>query len=263
MSGRDAAVDDWDQHWADFGAVAEMGPSLKYRRRLIFRALGIGAPNDSGRILEIGSGTGDFAEEFCRRYPGFRYLGLDLSRVGVEISSRRVPGARFLQRDLLRDAALDAPLDFGATHAVCSEVLEHLDEPAVLLRNAASYMGRACKLVVTVPGGPMNAYYKHLGHRRHYSPLEISELLNSCGFRVEQAYGVGFPFFNVFRLLLTLRGERLMDSVTGPPSAIALFAMWLFGVLFRFDLRRWGWQTVVVARYTGADGSLTLAAESG
>jgi SAM-dependent methyltransferase len=204
---------------------------------------------ESARLLEIGSGTGEFAEVLCGRYPELRYLGLDLSRVGVEVSSRRVPAARFLQRDLLQPAASTDGLDFGATHAVCSEVLEHLEDPALLLRNAASYMSPGCKVVVTVPGGGMNAFYKHIGHRRHYSAREMSELLENSGFRVEKASDAGFPFFNVLRLILVWRGEEMIKTLSGPPSWSARWAMKVFDVLFRFNLMRWGWQTVVVARY--------------
>jgi len=127
-----AGADDWDQHWAEFDSAAEAGPTPKYRRRLIFSILEADPPT---RLLEIGSGTGEFAQDFCGRYPTSGYLGLELSRTGVESSSRRVPGAHFVQRDLLQSIESGEGLDFAATHAVCSEVLEHLDMPSELLVN--------------------------------------------------------------------------------------------------------------------------------
>jgi SAM-dependent methyltransferase len=249
----ESSADDWDQHWAEFGAAAELGPTPKYRRHIIFRLLQINAQEKSARMLEIGSGTGEFAEEFCRRYPGIRYLGLELSRIGVEFSSRRVPKVLFLQRDLLQPAESDEFLDFGATYAVCSEVLEHVDEPRVLLRNASRYMAPGCKLIVTVPGGPMNAFYRHIGHRRHYTSRELRELLRTEEFEIEQTYSAGFPFFNLFQLVITWRGDKLAGSIAGPPSRVVRFGMWLFDALFRFNLMRWGWQTIAVARYRGAE----------
>ena len=188
-------ADDWDQHWAEFGAAAEAGPTPKYRRRIILSILSADPPK---RLLEIGSGTGEFAEHFCARYPSSEYLGLELSRTGVEFSSHRVPGARFIQRDLLHPANLVSDLDFAATHAVCSEVLEHVDTPSTLLANAASYMAPGCKLIVTVPGGPMSVFYRRIGHRRHYTSREIAPILESAGFQVEKSYEAGFPFFNRF-----------------------------------------------------------------
>ena len=244
-------ADDWDQHWDQFGAVAEIGPTPKYRRRLIFKLLSMPADNQSARVLEIGSGTGEFAEEFMRRRPRSNYLGLELSSVGVEISKRRVPGANFLRRDLLQAPDSDAFLGFGATHAICSEVLEHLEKPARLIESASQYMAPGCRLIVTVPGGPMNAFYKHIGHRRHYSPQELRGLLESAGFQVDRTYGAGFPFFNLFRLFITLRGEKFIASVSGPPSAVVRGASAALDGLFHLNLMHWGWQTIAVAKYRG------------
>ena len=243
-------ADNWDQHWHEFGAAAELGPTPKYRRRLIWKLLSINGEGESVRMLEIGSGTGEFAAEFCARYPRSKFLGLELSQTAIEIASRHAPFAEFRQRDLLLPAGTSDVIDFRATHALCSEVLEHLEEPPNLLRNAAAYMQPGCKLITTVPGGPMNTFYRHIGHRRHYNPDELKQLLERAGFQVERVYGAGFPFFNLFRIFLTLRGEKLINSVTGPPSAPLKFAMVLSDFLFRFNLMRWGWQTVAIARWT-------------
>src|SRR5215475_6582982 len=207
-------ADNWDRHWQEFGVAAELGPTPKYRRRLIWKLLGIGGQGESVRMLEVGSGTGEFAAEFCARYPRSKFLGLELSQIGVAFASRRVSSAEFRQRDLLLPARTEDVIDFHATHAVCSEVLEHLEEPVKLLYNAAAYMQPGCRLIATVPGGPMNAFYRHIGHRRHYNPDELKQLLETAGFQLERVYGAGFPFFNLFRLFLTLRGEKLMKSVT-------------------------------------------------
>jgi SAM-dependent methyltransferase len=250
-----ASADDWDQHWQQIGVSSEKGPAPKYRRRIIFGLMRINAQDESVRMLEIGSGTGEFAEEFCQRYPRAQYVGLELSRMGVEISARKVPTATFLQRDLLQPGEPHDELNFSATHALCSEVLEHVDEPVVLLRNASRYLAPGCKVIVTVPGGPMNAFYKHIGHRRHYTPQELSQVVEQAGFRVERLYSPGFPFFNLFRLFLIWRGEKLIKDVTGDPSLLVRFGMGVFDLLFRLNLMHWGWQTVAIARYTGNEGS--------
>src|ERR1035438_6630240 len=88
------SVDDWNQHWTDFSASTELGPTPKYRRRIVFRLLDGIANDHSVRMLEIGSGTGEFAVEFCRRFPRSSFLGLELSAVGVEASNRHGVAAR-------------------------------------------------------------------------------------------------------------------------------------------------------------------------
>jgi hypothetical protein len=78
----------------------------------------------------------------------------------------------------------------------------------------------------------------------------LRKLLKSCGFEVEICYGAGFPFFNLYRLLLTMRGDRLIGDVSGPPSLVVRLGTAVFDRLFRLNfIRRWGWQTVAVARY--------------
>lgn len=253
MGTREAEIDNWDAHWEEFGAAAELGPTPKYRRRMILQLLGIGERESSARVLEIGSGTGELAAALLNRNPRMQYLGLELSRRGVEESSRKVPSATFLQRDLLQGSTESEDLRFSATHLVCSEVLEHLDDPKLLLRNASKYMAPGCRAIFTVPGGPMCAFYERIGHRRHYSPGEFSDLLESSGFDVERAFGAGWPFFNLFRRLITWRGDKLTRSVSGPPSATLRFGMAIFDQLFRLNLMRWGWQTIVIGRFRGLD----------
>jgi SAM-dependent methyltransferase len=242
------APDDWDQHWAQFGQTSEVGPTPRYRRRLIHTLLGVSGPGDGIRFLEIGSGMGEFAQDFCERHPNAKYLGLELSRNGVAIARTRVPSATFLQKDLLKGEENDEYRGFGATHALCSEVLEHLDNPEVLLGNAKRYLSPQCRLIVSVPGGPMNMFYRHIGHRRHYSAAELASLLEKCGFTVEAAFGSGFPFFNLFRILIGLRGQQLVTDVSGTPSVAIRFASLIFDGLFRLNSRKKGWQTFAVAR---------------
>jgi hypothetical protein len=97
----------------------------------------------------------------------------------------------------------------------------------------------------------MNAFYRHIGHRRHYSPSELRKVLEEAGFSVERAYGVGFPFFNLFRLYMTWRGDKFVQTVSGEPSLLVRAAGKLLDMLFRLNLTRWGWQTIAVARYRG------------
>src|ERR1700730_4426027 len=93
--------DNWDQHWSDFGEASMQGPAPKYRTRLILQLLELERAQTPVQILDIGSGTGDFAGELHARFPNTAFTGIELSGTGVAIATKRVPAARFLQRDLL------------------------------------------------------------------------------------------------------------------------------------------------------------------
>jgi SAM-dependent methyltransferase len=249
-----AASDDWDRHWRDYAEAAEENPAQNYRREMIFSLLDVHGNGAGTRILDIGSGQGDMVAAIRSRFPEAEILGLELARSGVEISRRKIPSARFVQRDLLDQTKPSAEEQGWATHAVCSEVIEHLDDPVLLLKNAKAYMGEGCSLIVTVPGGPMSAFDKHIGHRKHWQVREVDALLRQAAYAPEHAAGVGFPFFNLYRCLVILRGKKLISDVTSSPdrrpSFAARAAMAVFFRLIRPSLNssHWGWQIVAKAR---------------
>lgn len=247
----DDARDDWERHWSDYAASASANPAQAYRRRLVLSLLDV--PPQGARVLDIGSGLGDLAADIAAACPGCELTGIELSRSGIERSRELVPSATFLERDLLQPVALDEPQRAWATHAVCSEVLEHIDDPVSLLANARAYLAPGCRLIVTVPGGPMSAYDRHIGHRRHFTTRSLRQVITQAGFEVEDAMGAGFPFFDLYRLVVVARGRKLIGDVAGGadtrPAGLTRLVMGAFGVLFRLNLRRspFGWQMVAVA----------------
>jgi trans-aconitate methyltransferase len=244
-------IDNWDQHWTDFSAASENAPSTRYRFRVCLQLLGIPGKGQGVRLLEIGSGTGAFAKAFLNRCPRAEYLGLELSQTGVEAGRRQAPAGRFLQKNLLQDPNAGEQIAFQASHVVCMEVLEHVDEPVLLLRNATEYMMPGCRLIVTVPGGMLHEFYRHIGHRRHYSKRDLRQLLEEAGFTVERVYGAGFPFFNIYQTLIKWRGARLVKDAAGRGSFAVRFGSFIFDALFRLNLMHWGWQTIGIASFQG------------
>jgi len=246
--------DDWDLHWKEFNQTAEENPAQNYRREMILSLLGVSGSGEGMRLVDLGSGQGDMAATIQSRFPSANIMGLELSNSGTEISRRKIPNARFIQRNLLDTTMPPADQRGWATHAVCAEVLEHLDDPALFLKNAKQYMSEGCRLVVTVPGGPMSAYDKHIGHRRHWRAEEIESLMRQAGFTPERVSGAGFPFFNLYRCVVILRGRKLIQDVgSGPSTSASLaarMAMSLFHGLIRPNLNssRSGWQIVGTAR---------------
>jgi trans-aconitate methyltransferase len=246
--------DDWNRHWDDYSQCAQANPALEYRRRLIFSLLNLRNSGSGVQLLDIGSGQGDMVAAVRARFPSAQLLGLELSQSGVEISRQKVPGARFVQRNLLEKVEVPEDQRCWATHAVCSEVIEHVDDPCQLLKSAWDYMSPGCLLVVTVPGGPMSSFDRHIGHRKHYKPGDIATLFREVGFETEQVSRAGFPFFNLYRSLVVLRGDKIIEDATArqnrPASLSARIAMEMFAPLFRlnFDSSPWGWQMVGTAR---------------
>jgi SAM-dependent methyltransferase len=88
-------------------------------------------------VLEIGVGTGYHLRELIKRVPDLHYDGLDISTYAVDfartfaIDAGTTPSVAFRLQSAtsglpFADAAFDA--------AICSEVLEHVEDPGALLR---------------------------------------------------------------------------------------------------------------------------------
>jgi 2-polyprenyl-3-methyl-5-hydroxy-6-metoxy-1,4-benzoquinol methylase len=250
-----ASPDNWDSHWGEYAEAASLNPAQAYRRKLILRVLGLATARSPVRLLDLGSGNGDFSAELRRLRPDAEILGLDLSEGGVELSRKKVPGGHFFQQDFSRPLHVDASFHGWATHAVCSEVLEHVDDPVATLKNVRCLMAPGCHLVVTVPGGPVSAFDRHIGHRQHFTVERLKDTVERAGIPVAEAWGAGFPFFNLYRLVVLARGRSLIQDVaTGgkdgasslPPSA--LLAMRAFNGLFKLNAMKTplGWQLVAL-----------------
>jgi SAM-dependent methyltransferase len=255
MQGQPAAAngDDWDSHWSYYGISNALNPAQAYRRRLIFDALALSAAAEPVRVLEIGSGHGELSREIVERRPGCELVGLDLSATGVALARQKVPGASFYEQDLGKPLQVPETLRRWATHAVCSEVLEHLEDPVASLVNIRALLAPRCRLVITVPAGPMSAFDRHIGHRRHFTRRSLEATLIAAGFEAIDVRGAGFPFFNLYRLTVIARGQALVTDVASAGDAPlpwpARAAMRAFSTLFRFnrDATSRGWQLVAVA----------------
>jgi SAM-dependent methyltransferase len=248
VAGSRAEQDDWDRHWEDLESANLVNPAQEYRHHLVLKNLRLdGAAN--ARVVDIGSGIGEFLRILHVAFPMIPKLGLEVSRSGVEIAARRLPQAVFLQRNLIAGMEDPGGNRSFATHAVCSEVLEHVDDPVRLLRNARPYMADGCRIVVTVPGGPQSRFDIHIGHRRHFTPAELHHILAEAGFDVEFCSGAGFPFFNLYRMVVILRGDKLVEDASKRPTLLLKFVSGVFRVLFRLNLSKspLGWQILAVA----------------
>jgi SAM-dependent methyltransferase len=247
---RRRSADDWDGHWNAYAISTVLNPAQAYRRTLILRALDLAHGPWPVRVLEVGCGQGDMSRAIMNRHPDVELVGLDISETGVAIAQANVPAATFFQQDLMLPMALPARYHAWATHAVCSEVLEHLDDPLTALRHARTCLAPGARLVVTVPAGPMSAFDRHIGHRGHFTHERLRALLTESGLQVASIHGAGFPFFNLYRMVVMARGRRLIqDASSGDMPVTARAAMQAFSWLFRLNAARTlrGWQLVAVA----------------
>lgn len=137
------------------------------------------------RVVEVGCGDGVLLGELAARGVGEARDGFDISQQAVDYASRR-PGVDRAERfDGGALPAADGAYDLG----ILSHVLEHVPDPAPLLRETA----RACRaVVVEVPlednlsasRPAAQAGREAIGHLHRFSRADVAALARDAGLRV-------------------------------------------------------------------------------
>ncbi len=238
---------EWNLHWRDFDSSAHINPAQAYRRELVIKAIAEGL-ND--RIADLGCGQGDLLWSLRQELAHAQFLGVDASDIALHISKSKLSDLNVCQANIDSEASPPQQWLGWADTVTCTEVLEHLDHPERAVLFAKHLLKSGGRLIVTVPSGPVSAFDKHLGHRKHYSIHDLRHLLETAGFKQIEVKGSGFPFFNVYRLVVVARGQQVIaDAAALKVNWRARIAMFLFSVLFKLNCRngQWGWQLIATA----------------
>jgi ubiquinone/menaquinone biosynthesis C-methylase UbiE len=174
-----------NQPGADYFAVmadAAAGHWWYVARRALFRDLLTGRVPAGGTVLDIGCGTGE-TMALLRELGAARVAGTDLSDHALaHARSRGGPVA----------AALAEALPFPSACAdvlVSADVIEHVDDDRVALREYRRVLRPGGTLLVTVPSYAW-LWCEHddrAGHRRRYRLTELRDAVHGGGFRVERS----------------------------------------------------------------------------
>jgi len=245
--------DNWDQHWSQLNEITELNPAQHYRHKLVFQAINDYLESRSNKIFDFGSGQGDLIRLMRSEFNEAKFTGFELGDSGVNISRIKTPDAQFVQCDLIENNPPYHKLYESGNIGVCSEVLEHLDEPKKMLITINKYLAKNAFLIITVPSGPMNEFEKSIGHRKHYMRSELENLVKSSGFSIIEIRCAGFPFFNLYKIIAFLRGKKIMQNDINPNrkiSKILRIIFKIFNVLFHFNLTNspFGWQLILIAQ---------------
>jgi SAM-dependent methyltransferase len=244
--------DDWNDHWQKQNDFADFNPGQILRHKLVFHEIEKVCENIKV-LVDFGSGQGDLIKRLSNRFKKIHMIGLEYSQVGVDFSALNNPEAEFYRADLtlpLPDDILKKCPDL----ITCCDVMEHIDAPELVVKNAFNMLKTGGYFIVTLPGGPMTKLDHHIGHRKHYDRNSLENLLREGGFENLEIYQAGWPFFNLYRLMLLARGESLVDDVSIHTSRIKISAIkiigTIFSMLFRLNAKnfRGGWQMFAIAR---------------
>lgn len=214
----------------------EIDPALYYRYRVRAAVVGQAARRslDTGRpwrVLDFGSADGATLLEMAPYLPaGSEIVGLEYSADLVSRAGELGRGIRVLQGDIadLPDSVKDRPYDLVTALAV----LEHLAEPLVALREAASVLTENGILIATFPEPFWDRLSTRLGlledhHEVHLSRGRISSWVGQAGLEILEYQRFMFAplgFLPYLRIPVSPTFSLALDKI--------IRRLWLFNWLF-------------------------------
>ena len=125
-------------------------------------------------------------------------------------------------------------------------VIEHVQDHA----QALVHMRAVCDkyLLVTVPGGPIRATDRFMGHVRHYDLASLNHLVADSGFKVIRSFAWGFPFHSAYKVMQdVVPGMTISQFGKAGYGAAQKFVCDLLYGFFYLNLRRRGFQLFLLA----------------
>ena len=167
----------------------------RHRMARIKRLLARIAPSS---VVDLGCGNGQLLSELHARWPHVRLAGVDLSAPRIEANRESIPEIEWICADLQQPVGgATAPLPQEFDTVIASEIIEHLDNPALLLSHARSFARQDGHLILSTQSGPVRETERRVGHVRHFTRGELWALLDGAGWTPLRAWNEGFPFHDL------------------------------------------------------------------
>ena len=159
-----------------------------------------------GEILDVGLGSGSLSFRLAPR--GFRIKGVDLSAGFVKYVNRKIKEMN-LEKQLAVSQGDATRLDFKDASfdgIVCGEVLEHIKDDFLAVKEMSRVLKKRGIGVITVPANPSLWDFSDewAGHYRRYQKSELRSLLENSGFKVDKIEHWGFPLVRSYHRLIFL-----------------------------------------------------------
>jgi ubiquinone/menaquinone biosynthesis C-methylase UbiE len=201
------------------------------------------------KVLNVGAGQGTLSRRLLAC--GFDVTSTDLSDAAVDVLRERVGGA------VVKADATGLPFEDDTFDAVVlGEVLEHLEDDGLALRESRRVLRPGGVLALSVPRNP--AWFSRsdewAGHVRRYLRIPLVELVERSGFEEVECLPWGFPMSALYHRtayeLAVRRGADTSASATRRPALIVLGVLLALDRLF-VGVERGALGYVLVARRTG------------
>jgi len=205
----------WMQHGADFDEFQEIGPD--------------------DTVIDIGCGAGNACVAAGRL--GAAVVAVDYGPeliAQVEERMRGVPARSF--RAIVSDCNPIPLPDAAATVVICTEVIEHVDDPRSFAAELARIGKPGARYIVSVPAPGSEAlmatvvhpnYFKKPAHQHIFKDGDFARLLESVGLEVVKSPRCPNNFYWAIWCLLRAAGDpHGMAPRSGPPFLPPVLEDW-------------------------------------
>lgn len=176
------------------------------------------------RIVDIGVGHGYVAGVLLRDRRPAHYCGIDLREVRTDAVRAMIAANDLGDRSVelvVRDV-LDLGEEFWHRQSpdlvLLLEVLEHLPDPAAILRAIAAAVRPGTSVLFTVP---LYGRLEHVwGHRSVFDRARLERLCHLAGLQIERAR----PISGMWSLILARASGEAVESLRGEPDPSYTFA---------------------------------------
>jgi SAM-dependent methyltransferase len=179
-------------------------------------------PTLGHRVVDAGAGIGLYAEKLLA--DGHEVVALEYDAAFVGHLKERFAGnprVSVFQSDLCNSGGL--PEFAAADSMICLNVLEHVPDDVLALKNMRERVKPGGSLALLVPAGPrlLNSMDRAIAHYRRYRKAELEQKLAATGWAVERSFrfnAFGIPAWFVAGLLHRKTPgrslSRLYDALT-------------------------------------------------
>ena len=170
------------EYFAKLASIEESNFWFRARNQLIQWALGAYFP-DAESFLEVGCGTGFVLKGLREAVPRLRLAGSEIFGDGLAFARARLPGVDLYQMD-----ARQLPFEHEFDAIGAFDVLEHIPEDEVVLRQIFRALRAGGGLLITVPQHRFlwSAIDEHSMHQRRYSRRELRTKVERACFNIQR-----------------------------------------------------------------------------
>lgn len=181
------------------------------RRRLLKLLLSYLTIQTDTPVVDVGCGVGSNLPTL--KSMGFKVIGIDSEFYSLSFARRRISSNFLVNGNLIA-------LPFKANSVgliIATDILEHLDEDSVGIREIYRTLKNEGKVIMTVPAFEFLWGVQDIAgmHKRRYSKNELIKRIEQAGFEmVRSSYFNFFLFFPIFflRRLIRLLGLKLKSE---------------------------------------------------